>query len=97
MVNNNYWDYLAHSQTGQERKGHKYYAREIVGTDRHGRIQYRYFYDAREYGAYKTKKQQAANRPGKMSDEAPVESKKIKGRTNFITGWATPDFRPPGI
>lgn len=84
---NDWWAYLAHSELGGERKNHKYYARVVAGTDKRGRTLYRYFYDAREYGAYKTRKQQAANRPRKMSDDAPVETKKTKGRTNIITGW----------
>lgn len=84
---NDWWNYLAHSEVGGERKGHKYYARVVAGTDRFGRVRYRYFYDAREYGAYKTRKQQAANRPGKMSDEQTTETKKANGRTNIITGW----------
>lgn len=82
---NNWWDYLEHGQEGQERKGHKYYARIITGTDKHGRIQYRYFYDAREYGAYKTQKQQA-DKNRKVFSEESVQ-KKTKGRTNIITGW----------
>ncbi len=85
---NDYWEYLAHGQEGQERKGHKDYARIITGTDKHGRIQYRYFYDAREYGAYKTQKQQADKNRKVFSDESV--QKKTKGRTNIITGWATP-------
>lgn len=76
---NDWWDYLAHSEVGGERKNHKYYARAVIGTDKHGRVQYRYFYDAREYGAWKTRKQQ-----GKADD---VSSQKKKGYTNIITGW----------
>ena len=56
---NDWWNYLAHSEVGGERKDHKYYARVVVGTDKRGLVQYRYFCDAREYGAYKTRKQNA--------------------------------------
>lgn len=49
---NDYLDYLEHSQLGKERKGHKYYVRVPVGKNKLGFTQYRYFYDAREYGAY---------------------------------------------
>ena len=55
---NDYWNYLAHGELGKERKGHKYYARIAVGKNRLGYTQYRYFYDAREYGAYMTRKRQ---------------------------------------
>lgn len=30
---NDWWNYLAHSEVGGERKDHKYYARVVVGTD----------------------------------------------------------------
>lgn len=33
---NDYWNYLAHGELGKERKGHKYYARVVVGTDKRG-------------------------------------------------------------
>lgn len=49
-----YWNYLAHSQ-GSERAGHRYYARELVGN-KGGKNQYRYFYTAEEYSAYKNNK-----------------------------------------
>ena len=49
-----YWDYIAHSQ-GSERAGHRYYARELVGN-KGGKNQYRYFYTAEEYSAYKNNK-----------------------------------------
>lgn len=52
---NDYWNYLAHGDLGKERKGHKYYARVAVGRNKLGFTQYRYFYDAREYGAYMTR------------------------------------------
>jgi hypothetical protein len=83
---NDWWNYLVHSEVGGERKNHKYYARVVVGTDKHGRVQYRYFYDAREYGAYKTRKQNA-DKNHKIFSEDPKELKKVKGRTNIITGW----------
>lgn len=74
---NDWWNYMAHSQEGQERKGHKYYARVAVGRNKLGFTQYRYFYDAREYGAYMTRKRQGI----------PESSRaKIKGRTVFTTG-----------
>ena len=50
-----YWEYLAHSQTGGERAGHRYYARELVGS-KGGKNVYRYFYTAEEYTAYKQQK-----------------------------------------
>lgn len=53
---NDWWNYLEHSGLGKERKGHKYYARVQTGTNKLGFPQYRYFYDAREYGAYMTNK-----------------------------------------
>lgn len=49
---NDYWDYLEHGLLGKEQKDHKYYARIPVGKNKLGFTQYRYFYDAREYGAY---------------------------------------------
>lgn len=49
---NDWWGYLAHSEVGGERKRHKYYARVLLGRNKLGFNQYRYFYDAREYGAY---------------------------------------------
>lgn len=83
---NDWWNYLAHSEVGGERKDHKYYARVVVGTDKRGLVQYRYFYDAREYGAYKTRKQNA-DKNHKIFSKDPKELKKVKGRTNIITGW----------
>lgn len=53
---NDWWNYLEHSGLGKERKGHKYYARVQTGTNTLGFPKYRYFYDAREYGAYMTNK-----------------------------------------
>ena len=50
-----YWNYLAHSQQGAERDNHRYYARELVGN-KGGKNQYRYFYTAEEYSAYKNNK-----------------------------------------
>lgn len=49
---NDYWKYLAHSEVGGARKKHKYYARVLLGQNKFGLKEYRYFYDAREYGAY---------------------------------------------
>lgn len=49
-----YWNYIAHSQ-GSERPGHRYYARELIGN-KGGKNQYRYFYTAEEYAAYKNSK-----------------------------------------
>ena len=83
---NDWWNYLAHSEVGGERKDHKYYARVVVGTDKRGLVQYRYFYDAREYGAYKTRKQNA-DKNHKIFSKDPKELKKVKGRTNIIIGW----------
>lgn len=59
---NDYWNYLKHGLKGKEQKGHKYYARVPVGTNKLGFTQYRYFYDAREYGAYMTNKQNGNNK-----------------------------------
>lgn len=50
-----YWEYLAHSQEGSTRSGHRYYARELVGN-KGGKNVYRYFYTAEEYSAYKNNK-----------------------------------------
>lgn len=55
-----YWEYLAHSQQGAERGGHRYYVRELVGNSG-GKNVYRYFYSADEYSAYKNSK----GRPGR--------------------------------
>ena len=49
-----YWEYLAHGQ-GSERRGHRYYARELIGN-KNGKNVYRYFYTADEYSAYKQNK-----------------------------------------
>lgn len=81
---NDWWDYLRHSET-KEREGHKYYARVPVGTDKRGYTEYRYFYDAREYGAWKTRQQKASQQPSKFDSE--TKPRKAKGRTTFITGW----------
>lgn len=72
-----YWECIAHSQKGEERANHRYYAREQVGTTRLGFPKYRYFYDAREYGAYKTRQQQ-----GKSENTRTKE----RGRTTFTIG-----------
>lgn len=72
-----YWEYIAHSQKGEERANHRYYAREQVGTTRLGFPKYRYFYDAREYGAYKTRQQQ-----GKSESTRTKE----RGHTTFTIG-----------
>lgn len=72
-----YWDFLAHSQKGQERKGHKYYARVQTGTNKLGFPQYRYFYDAREYGAWKTRSENTRYSP----KAAPK-----KGTTFYVIG-----------
>ncbi len=82
---NDYWDYLAHSQ-GEERAGHKYYARIPVGKNKLGFTQYRYFYDAREYGAYKTRKQKESNTADKNFGKQKTAVKK-SNRTTFYTGW----------
>ena len=74
---NDYWDYLEHGQEGQERKGHKYYARVPVGKNKLGFTKYRYFYDAREYGAYMTRQRQGIPENNRA---------KLKGRTTFTTG-----------
>lgn len=86
---NDWWDYLAHSEVGGERKNHKYYARVVLGADKHGNVQYRYFYDAREYGAYKTRMQKGGN----ADSFGPFGSEKNRvktgsGRTTFVTGWS---------
>lgn len=47
-----YWEYLAHSQDGSTRSGHRYYARELVGN-KGGKNVYRYFYTAAEYDSYR--------------------------------------------
>lgn len=48
---NDWWDYLAHGQEEQERKGHKYYMRVSAGT-KNGKNVYRYFYSKADYEAY---------------------------------------------
>lgn len=91
---NDWWNYLAHSQEGQERKGHKYYARVAVGRNKLGFTQYRYFYDAREYGAYMTRKNRAAQftktNGKKASDFGTARyrnSKQDGGKTTYyVTG-----------
>ena len=77
---NDYWNYLAHGDLGKERKGHKYYARVAVGRNKLGFTQYRYFYDAREYGAYMTR--QKNNRYSPKLDGK-------KNTTYFVTGKGT--------
>lgn len=78
---NDYWNYLAHSQEGQERKGHKYYARVAVGRNKLGFTQYRYFYDAREYGAYMTRQRQ-----GKNTQINVPYGQKDRKTTHYVTG-----------
>lgn len=77
---NDYWNYLAHGDLGKERKGHKYYARVAVGRNKLGFTQYRYFYDAREYGAYMTRQKNNRYSP-------KFEGK--KNTTYFVTGKRT--------
>lgn len=77
---NDWWDYLEHSAKGEERKGHKYYARVAVGRNKLGFTQYRYFYDAREYGAYMTRQKNNRYSP-------KFEGK--KNTTYFVTGKGT--------
>ena len=64
----------------KERKGHKYYARVAVGRNKLGFTQYRYFYDAREYGAYMTRQKNNRYSP-------KFEGK--KNTTYFVTGKGT--------
>lgn len=73
---NDYWDYLSHSEVGGERKGHKYYARVLLGRNKLGFNQYRYFYDAREYGAYMTQKKAGHPLPRRWNDR----------KTTYYTG-----------
>lgn len=73
---NDWWDYLEHSELGKERKGHKYYARVRTGTNKLGFPQYRYFYDAREYGAYMTR----------QNNRYSPKFNGKKGQTYFVTG-----------
>jgi hypothetical protein len=91
---NDYWNYLAHGELGKERKGHKYYARVRTGTNKLGFPQYRYFYDAREYGAYMTRQNTALqfvknNRQGTAGH--PIEredrSKDDGKHTTYVTGY----------
>ena len=77
---NDYWNYLAHGDLGKERKGHKYYARVAVGRNKLGFTQYRYFYDAREYGAYMARQKNNRYSP-------KFEGK--KNTTYFVTGKGT--------
>ena len=77
---NDYWNYLAHGDLGKERKGHKYYARVAVGRNKLGFTKYRYFYDAREYGAYMTRQKNNRYSP-------KFEGK--KNTTYFVTGKGT--------
>lgn len=85
---NDWWDYLAHSEVGGERKNHKYYARIVLGTDKHGNVQYRYFYDAREYGAYKTRRQKSGGTDSIGPFGGTKNVPKKTGRTTFVTGWS---------
>lgn len=78
---NDYWDYLEHGLKGKERKGHKYYARVPVGTNKLGFTQYRYFYDPREYGAYMSRK----NQDKTARIESPYKKKDTK-TTYYVTG-----------
>lgn len=74
---NDWWDYLEHGQEGHERKGHKYYARVPVGKNKLGFTKYRYFYDAREYGAYMT---------NQKNGKGDLQTQKTKGYTTYVTG-----------
>lgn len=78
---NDYWNYLAHGELGKERKGHKYYARIAVGKNRLGYTQYRYFYDAREYGAYMARKRQ-----DKTAQISVPYGQKDRKTTHYVTG-----------
>lgn len=80
--NNDWLDYLQHGQQGKERKGHKYYARIAVGRNKLGFTQYRYFYDAREYGAYMANKQKDKS----ALDTVPHKAKDNK-TTYYVTGF----------
>ena len=74
---NDYWNYLEHGLLGKEQKGHKYYARVPVGKNKLGFTQYRYFYDAREYGAYMT---------NQKNGNGNLQTQKTKGYTTYVTG-----------
>ena len=73
---NDWWNYMAHSEVGGERKNHKYYARVVVGTDKRGRVQYRYFYDAREYGKYMSRE----------NSGDPIPTRWNAHKTTYYTG-----------
>lgn len=77
-----YWDYIAHSQ-GSERAGHRYYARELVGN-KGGKNQYRYFYTAEEYSAYKNNKGTYAE-TGKSRDALILPKGTLKARQRAET------------
>lgn len=93
---NDWWNYLEHSGFGKERKGHKYYARVRTGTNKLGFPQHRYFYDAREYGAYMTRQNgtlQFIKNNGKGNGGSPNDRKgrgKDDGKhTTYVTGVGT--------
>lgn len=91
---NDWWDYLEHSELGKERKGHKYYARVRTGTNKLGFPQYRYFYDAREYGAYMTRqnknfqniKNNGLQTKGRVALQEPDRKPDDGKHTNYVTG-----------
>lgn len=94
---NDYWDYLEHGLLGKEQKGHKYYARVPVGKNKLGFTQYRYFYDAREYGAYMTRLNDPKNQnwiPARKNENGEQvymlnvknPPAKKKGTTTYATG-----------
>ena len=93
---NDWWNYLEHSGLSKERKGHKYYARVRTGTNKLGFPQYRYFYDAREYGAYMTRQNgslQFIKLNGQGTGGHPNDRKgrgKDDGKhTTYVTGVGT--------
>lgn len=83
-----YWNYLAHSRQGAERDNHRYYARELVGN-KGGKNQYRYFYTAEEYSAYKNNKgtpgQDTYAETGKSRDALILPKGTLKARRRAET------------
>lgn len=94
---NDWWDYLEHSQKGQERKGHKYYARVAVGTDKFGRTKYRYFYSDSEWKAYKAggtgSNKTAVDR---QMNRLKIASKNMMYGNSLVTSYGTSQIPKDG-
>lgn len=85
---NNWWNYLAHSQQGAQKANHKYYARVPTGASG-GQTQYRYFYSKDEYAAYLKSKsgRRTYAETGNVNTASSGIAKQEPAPAKPATGW----------